>query len=489
MRRRQLEVSRAVRLAAQRHHDLGLLPGGMRMIERAMLLRHFPVGARLRELVAIITALLPDALQRLGGRMLAQAIPEQVMHQQQGPAAHIELAPESPDNVHVHTTLKRSRSITAATNPSILPVGSALPTGIYSVSEANPFKFPRLYRNNQYLSASFVRKQRKPFLNLVNFGSNRVETIIEVAHQCNSLGPYWEKYIQPILGADGKDLPVYQLKLDQFKLCDELLQSVAPGYYATGAMMQFFANGRTDMAFTLQRQEPLDHGLIVATSSDRAATWDKVVLRDENDGLPRLIYPAGTSDASRLETGLYSTNQHQKETVWPAEAQVYPSDSSSNFNAISTQATPAAFTPCQATETAVINDCNTTTGAEDHRATPGPSSAPTLGATDGPPPQDETAPNMTKTVEAGQDTPLDKPARTHDHATQPTDKGFASEEITDELEQAGHGTPLSPEPEQVDHETATSPEPEQATHDTPLSPELEQLTHEEGSEEDQAEGN
>ena len=79
------------------------------MIEQAMLLRRFPVRAKLSEMVAIITELLPDALKRLGGRMLAQAIPEQVMHQQQGPAAQIELAPESPDNVHVRTTLKRSR--------------------------------------------------------------------------------------------------------------------------------------------------------------------------------------------------------------------------------------------------------------------------------------------------------------------------------------------------------------------------------------------
>jgi hypothetical protein len=48
-------------LAAQRHFG-GLLPGGMRLIEQAMLLRRYPVGARLRELVAIIAALLPDVL-------------------------------------------------------------------------------------------------------------------------------------------------------------------------------------------------------------------------------------------------------------------------------------------------------------------------------------------------------------------------------------------------------------------------------------------
>ena len=83
-------------LAAQRHHDLGLLPGTMRLIEQAMLLRRFPIGARLRELVAIIAALLPDAWRRLRGRVPAQDIPEQAV-QQQASATQIELAQASPD--------------------------------------------------------------------------------------------------------------------------------------------------------------------------------------------------------------------------------------------------------------------------------------------------------------------------------------------------------------------------------------------------------
>ena len=96
MRRHQLQVSQAVTLAAQRHRDLGLLPGTMRLIEQAMLLRRFPPGAKLRELVAIIAALLPDAWRRLRGRVPAQDIPEQAV-QQQASATQIELAQASPD--------------------------------------------------------------------------------------------------------------------------------------------------------------------------------------------------------------------------------------------------------------------------------------------------------------------------------------------------------------------------------------------------------
>ncbi|KAM0699821.1 hypothetical protein Q7P36_000032 [Cladosporium allicinum] len=82
MRRRQLQVSQAVILAAQRHHDLGLLPGTIRLIEQAMLLRHFPIGARLRELVAIIAALLPDAWRRLRGRQRREEREEREVEKQ-----------------------------------------------------------------------------------------------------------------------------------------------------------------------------------------------------------------------------------------------------------------------------------------------------------------------------------------------------------------------------------------------------------------------
>lgn len=382
-----------MRLAAQRHFG-GLLPGGMRLIEQAMLLRRYPARAKLRELVAIIAALLPDALYGLRGRVPAHVVPEQEVQEQQAPATQIELAPDNLDNVHVRSTLKRSRSITATVNQPRLPIVPVLPTGIYSFLGADPFKFPRLSQNNQYLSAHFARRQRKPNLILVNFGLNRVEPTSDYALQGSPLGPYWEKYFQPILGEDGKTLTVCQLRRDQFELCEGLLDSVAPGYSATGAMMQYFGNGRVDIAITLQHQDPLDRGLIVATSSNHAAIWNQVVLRDENGGPPRLIYSAGTSDVFRLDVGgPSSTNRPQKENVGLAQTQFYPLDTSFNVNATPTQATPAAITPRQATETAIFNDRNTITGFEDQTSAPGTSSTPKLRASDGPPPQDEAAPN------------------------------------------------------------------------------------------------
>jgi hypothetical protein len=156
-----------------------------------------------------------------------------------------------------------------------------------------------------------------------------------------------------------------------------------------------------------------------------------------------------------------------------ASCNVDPTAVGTNVNAIPVQALPAAVTPRQATETAVFNDCNTTTQSEDHRATPGTSSARPLRAPDGLPHHDEAAPTATQTFEAegsrdggasSQDTPLDELVRARSHAREVTDKDVAGEEPTD-------GTPTSPEPEQATYDTPTPPEPQLASHDTPTSPE------------------
>lgn len=79
-------------------------------------------------------------------------------------------------------------------------------------------------------------------------------------------------------------MPVYQLELHQFELCKDLLNSIAPEYSATGALVQYLGKDRVDIAVRLVRREPLDYGVIAASSSDFAATWDKIILRDEQGG-------------------------------------------------------------------------------------------------------------------------------------------------------------------------------------------------------------
>jgi hypothetical protein len=310
-------VTQAVKLAAQRHFG-GLLPGGMRLIEQAMLLRRYPVGARLRELVAIIAVLLPDALQRLGGRMPAQNVLEQAMQQQQAPATQTELAPESPDNVPARSNLQRSRAITATTNRPRLSVASAMPARIDLSLVANPFGLPQLVQSKRYLSLPYlsakwgsVRFARTdPDWNpvVLNADLETVNQTIDNASQYSCLGTSWTKHLKPVLGADGKALPVYQLKPHQFELCKELLDEVPPGYCATGAMMQF-DNDRAHIAVRLQCQESLDCEIIAATSGDRAATWNRVILRDEKGGPAHLIYPVSPSKTSGLETGSPLTQQ------------------------------------------------------------------------------------------------------------------------------------------------------------------------------------
>jgi hypothetical protein len=73
----------------------------MRLIGQAMLLRRYPVKAKLRELAATIAPLLPDAWRRLRGRVPAQNIPEQAV-QQQAAATQIELAQVSLIQITVH---------------------------------------------------------------------------------------------------------------------------------------------------------------------------------------------------------------------------------------------------------------------------------------------------------------------------------------------------------------------------------------------------
>jgi hypothetical protein len=441
----------------------------MRLIQQAMLLRHYPYGAKRRELVAIITALWPDAWRRLTGRMPAQHDLEQALQQHEALATQIDPAPESSEQAPARNTLERSYSITATATRSRPPVAPVLPTRINSYFEANP------YRPSQLSQPLLVRTQGEPNLIVVGDGFERAPPINHDVLQCSSLGPYWAQHIQPILGADGKNLPVYQLRPDQFELCKGL---VAPSYFPTGAMMQYFGNGRIDIAITLQRQDPLDRGIIAATSSDRAATWDKVILRDEKGAPVHLLH-----SKTWLETGLSFADQPQKETLKPMEMPSYspngascnvdPTAVGTNVNAIPIQALPAAVTPRQATETAVFNDCNTTTESEDHRATPGTSSARPLRAPDGLPPHDEAAPTATQTFEAegsrdggasSQDTPLDELVRARSHAREVTDKDVAGEEPTE-------GTPTSPEPEHATYDTPTPPEPQLASHDTPTSPE------------------
>lgn len=105
---------------------------------------------------------------------------------------------------------------------------------------------------------------------------------------------------------------MYELKLHQFELCKELIDEVASGYIATGAMMQF-DNNSVHIAVRLQCQESLDCGIIAATSSDRAATWNKVILRDEKGGPVHVIYPVSVSKTSGLEPSSPLTHQPLKE--------------------------------------------------------------------------------------------------------------------------------------------------------------------------------
>jgi hypothetical protein len=281
-------------------------------------------------------------------------------------------------------------------------------------------------------------------------------------------------------------------------------------------MMQYFGNGRIDIAITLQCRESSDCGLIAATSSDCAVSWDKVALRDENGGPVHLIYSAGASNTG-LEAGPSFADQPERETSKHVEVPFYPTNDASgsedpmavdavgmNVNATYAQALPAAATPHQAIETAVFSDWNATTDPEDHRETPEMSSALTLRAPDGPLPQDEAAPNATQTFEAGgpcdggafspDDTPLDEPEKTHDHARQAIDKEIAGEESVDRIstspepERAIHDMPASPEPEQATLDTPTSSEPEQAFFDTPTSPEPEQASHDGGPQQHRREG-
>jgi hypothetical protein len=255
----------------------------MRLIEQAMLLRRYPYGARFYELVRIITALLPDAWRRLTGRMPAQHDLEQALQQHASPT-QIELVPESPKNVSACSSTKRSLAVPSTATRPKLAVAPAMPTRINMGFAAYPLRFPLLLPSKQYLSLGSAKTHPDSNPIKVNVNLATITQNSNGAFQCSPLGSYWAQHIQPIMGADGRNLPVYQLRPDQFKLCEELLHLIAPNHFATGAMMQDFGNGRVDFAIRLQCRESLSCGLIAATSSDRAISWDKVALRDENGG-------------------------------------------------------------------------------------------------------------------------------------------------------------------------------------------------------------
>lgn len=290
-------VNRAVRLAAQRQIGVGLLLRARALIEQAMLLRRLPVAAKFRELVAFVTALLPGAWRRLRGLVPAKSVPAQAM-QQQALATQIELAPKSPEKAPARNALKRARSTTVPASQSRPWLASALPAHIDSTRVTNPNKYLRLFQSNRYLlepysitkptPVGFARTHHYSNPIVVNFGLEQVKPPSGGVPQFSSLGPYWVKHVEPILGTDGRELPVYQLKIHQYELCKNLIQSIAPGYSTTGAMVQYIDSNRIEIAIRLQRQEPLHYGLIAATSSDLAEIWDKVVLRNEKGGSPCL---------------------------------------------------------------------------------------------------------------------------------------------------------------------------------------------------------
>lgn len=220
-------------------------------------------------------------------------------------------------------------------------------------------------------------------------------------------------------------MPVYQLELYQFEVCKDLIQSIAPGYSATGAMVQYLDNGRIDIAVRLQHHKTLDCGLIAATSSDSAATWDKIILRDEKGGPAHLICYADGNNSPALDAGPSFTSQPQKEDLGLAEDPFSSNEGPMIVDAV--RANVNAF-PAQAPPVATYH------GDSANLA--------------------DAAPKATQAFEAGgsrgsgdfsQDTPVDVRAEIRDPARYESDKDLANEGSVSE-------TPTSNEQEQMQHD-------------------------------------
>lgn len=194
-------MKRAVTLAVQQRVDLGLLPRARNLIEQAILKGALPIAATFRQLVALITTLLPEAWYRLRGLVPAQNTPEQVVQQ---PAAQIELAPKSPDKAPARNALKRAHSTSATANRSRLStLDTPLPPRLDSNFVVNLNKHPRLFQTNRYLlapyssttstSVGFVQTPRHSNPIVVNVGIKQVKATSSGALQYSCLGSYWVK--------------------------------------------------------------------------------------------------------------------------------------------------------------------------------------------------------------------------------------------------------------------------------------------------------
>jgi len=119
--------------------------------------------------------------------------------------------------------------------------------------------------------------------------------------QFSCLGPYWADTIPPFLDADGKELPMLELTPDQLEICRALARLFAPRYYMIAAIMLLRDDGQMIVAVRLEAEWSYvshDRGLVTATSSDNALTWDVIKCQNERGGPIRTLYLADPHNAS-----------------------------------------------------------------------------------------------------------------------------------------------------------------------------------------------